>query len=101
MPREYDYDGSSPGIAHHFQVLLFSLSRSVNMQSSHYHHTITFAAGAVLLAFGLVSSQPNILLARDKQSAVDPNDVTLRLYQFLDDTHEGKLSEFYLIADTF
>jgi hypothetical protein len=41
------------------------------------------------------------LRARDKTTSVDPNDPTLRLYRFLDETHGGKLADFYLIADVY
>ena len=41
------------------------------------------------------------LRAKDKTSAVDPNDPTLRLFQLLDGTHGGKLVDFYLIADVY
>jgi hypothetical protein len=54
--------------------------------------------GAVLLAAG---SWQTLLRAKDKSAPVDPNDVTFRLYQLLDDTHEGKLSDYYLLADIY
>lgn len=71
------------------------------MKKVHQNHTGMFTILAVWLVVGLASSEPNILLAREKQSAVDPNDVTLRLYQLLDDSHDGKLADFYVLADTF
>ena len=39
--------------------------------------------------------------ARERNSPVDPNDVTARLFQLLDDTHDGKLTDFYLLADIY
>jgi hypothetical protein len=41
------------------------------------------------------------LRAKDKTPPTDPNDPTLRLYQFLDSTRGGKLADFYLIADVY
>lgn len=39
--------------------------------------------------------------AKDRSSPVDPNDATLRLFQLLDDTHNGKLSDFCILADVY
>ena len=39
--------------------------------------------------------------AREKNYQADPNDVTGRLFQLLDDTHEGKLTDCYLLADLY
>jgi len=41
------------------------------------------------------------LRAKDKTPPIDPNDLTLRLYQFLDSSRGGKLADFYLIADVY
>jgi hypothetical protein len=39
--------------------------------------------------------------AREKTSPVDPNDVTARVFQILDDSHDGKMTDFYLLADIY
>ena len=55
---------------------------------------------AVLLLVFL-TSQPKSLAAKDKTLPPDPNDVTYRLFQLLDDSHSGKLANLYVIADTY
>jgi len=50
-----------------------------------------------LLAAGFSSA----LLAKEKTPPVDPNDPTLRLFQLLDQSRGGKLTDFYLIADVY
>jgi hypothetical protein len=39
--------------------------------------------------------------AKDKPVPVDPNDATVRLFQLLDESHGGKLSDFYILADLY
>ncbi len=39
--------------------------------------------------------------AGPKKHATDPNDVTSRLFELLDSSHDGKLDELYLLADTY
>jgi hypothetical protein len=56
---------------------------------------------AVSLAVAGVFGRTNALIAKDKTLSVDSNDVTLRLYQLLDDSHDGKLTDFYVLADVF
>ena len=41
------------------------------------------------------------LSAGDKPAPVDPSDPTLRLFQVLDSSRGGKLTEFYLVADVY
>lgn len=41
------------------------------------------------------------LSAKNKGTRVDPNDVTLRLYQLLDAERGGKLAGFYVLADIY
>jgi hypothetical protein len=41
------------------------------------------------------------LRAKEKPQYIDANDVTARLYQLLDDTHSGKLTEFLVLADIY
>jgi len=44
---------------------------------------------------------PALHLAKEKNPAVSPDDLTLRLYQLLDTSYAGKLSEFYIIGDVY
>jgi hypothetical protein len=37
--------------------------------------------------------------AKDKGTRIDPNDPTFRLYTLLDSKYNGKLSDFYVLAD--
>ncbi|HEV2352403.1 MAG TPA: hypothetical protein VG028_21415 [Terriglobia bacterium] len=39
--------------------------------------------------------------AKEKPAPVDPNDPTVRLFQLLDETRDGKLSDFYVLADVY
>ena len=60
---------------------------------------------------GLVKIIPAVLLSalaaagspggKEKQVPVDPNDSTLQLFQLLDSSHNGKLTDFYILGDTF
>ena len=52
---------------------------------------------ALLATVGL----PGLHLAKEKIQAVSPDDLTLRLFQFLDSSYAGKLSEFYVIGDIY
>jgi hypothetical protein len=62
--------------------------------------TITMV-GLVLLAMGPATNRNGGLYAKEKVPPIDPNDPTNRLFQFLDTSHEGKLTEFYLLADVY
>ena len=53
------------------------------------------------LAAVLVMAQPSTLFAKDRSVQVDPSDATYRLYQLLDDSHDGKLADFYVLADVY
>jgi hypothetical protein len=44
---------------------------------------------------------PVLHLAKEKTTAISPDDLTLRLFQLLDTSYGGKLSEFYLIGDIY
>ena len=52
---------------------------------------------ALLSTVGL----PLLHLAKEKTPTVSPDDLTLRLFQLLDTSYGGKLSEFYLIGDVY
>jgi hypothetical protein len=56
--------------------------------------------GIVVFLLAVCGTQ-RLVSAREKNSQVDSNDVTLRLFQLLDDSHEGKLADFYLLADIY
>lgn len=58
---------------------------------------MTGIAVVLLAVFGT----QRLVNAREKNSQVDPNDVTLRLFQLLDDSHDGKLADFYVLADIY
>ena len=55
------------------------------------------AFSALLLTAGL----PGLHLAKEKPPVISPDDLTLRLFQLLDSSYGGKLSEFYLIGDVY
>ena len=52
---------------------------------------------ALLSTVGL----PLLHLAKEKAPALSPDDLTLRLFQLLDTSYGGKLSEFYVIGDIY
>jgi len=62
---------------------------------------LTTAVLVVLLAIGLFGHRVAHLNAKEKVPPVSPDDVTLRLYQLLDNSYGGKLADFCLIADVF
>jgi len=55
----------------------------------------------VCLLLALLGARSGAAFAKDKPAPVDPNDPTLRLFQFLDDSRGGKLTEFYILGDTY
>jgi len=52
---------------------------------------------ALLSTVGL----PGLHFAKEKIPTVSPDDLTLRLFQLLDSSYAGKLSEFYFIGDVY
>ncbi|MHB8654399.1 MAG: hypothetical protein ACYDA9_11010 [Terriglobia bacterium] len=56
--------------------------------------------GIAVFLLGVCGPQ-RLVQAREKNSPVDPNDVTSRLFQLLDDSHDGKLTDFYVLADLY
>jgi hypothetical protein len=53
---------------------------------------------ALLATVGL----PGLHFAKEKKTqTVSPDDLTLRLFQLLDSSYGGKLSEFYVVGDIF
>ena len=64
----------------------------------------SFTLLAALYALCILLSSaalPVPLLAREKTPAISPDDLTLRLFQLLDTSYGGKLSEFYIIGDIY
>jgi hypothetical protein len=54
------------------------------------------------LAVVLVVVSPiGTLGAKEKTPPVDPNDVTSRLFQLLDESRNGKLTDFFVLADIY
>jgi hypothetical protein len=60
---------------------------------------------ATLLAAGVVvalmAGSVGAPAQRKHGPAVNPNDPTLKLYQWLDQNHGGRLTDFYLLGDTY
>lgn len=63
--------------------------------------TLTIISGVALafLAWGAGGSAR--LGAKEKPPQLNPNDPTLRLYNLLDSKYNGKLDDFYVLADAF
>ena len=55
----------------------------------------------IVLGVLAVSGTQRLASARERNSQFDPNDVTARLFQLLDDSHDGKLADFYVLADLY
>ena len=55
----------------------------------------------VWAAILLVLSSSGTILAKEKNQSVDPNDVTLRLFQLMDETRNGKVADFFVLADIY
>jgi hypothetical protein len=61
----------------------------------------SFSLIAAFCAFLSTVGLPAFHLAKEKTPVVSPDDLTLRLFQLLDTSYGGKLSEFYLIGDIY
>ncbi|MGH9434106.1 MAG: hypothetical protein ACRD3T_21465 [Terriglobia bacterium] len=62
----------------------------------------TMAVAAIFCAAIAVLQGPSPLQAREKHKSQDnPNDPTSRLFQILDNSYGGKLSNLYLLADVY
>jgi len=55
----------------------------------------------IAVFFLAVAGLRTMARAKDKPVPVDPNDATVRLFQLLDSSHDGKLSDFYILADLY
>lgn len=54
-----------------------------------------------LAAASLVLIAASVASAKRHKLAVSPDDPTYQVYQLLDGSHEGKLQDFYLLADIY
>ena len=63
--------------------------------------TLVIIGGAVLTLLVLGGGNAGRLGAKDKAPQVSPNDPTVRLYNLLDSKYNGKLDDFYVLADVF
>ena len=61
----------------------------------------SFSLIAAFCALLSAVSLPGLRFAKDKTPTVSPDDVTLRLFQLLDGSYGGKLSEFYFVGDIY
>jgi hypothetical protein len=57
--------------------------------------------GAVVLSMFLGVAGVRVGNAKEKTTRVDPNDPTLRLFDLLDSTRNGKLEDFCTLADVY
>jgi hypothetical protein len=55
--------------------------------------------GAIFML--VVLGATNVIVGSAKEKAIDPNDPTLRLYSLLDTTQDGKMPDFFLLADIY
>jgi hypothetical protein len=55
--------------------------------------------GAIVLLMILGAADEKV--GRAKEKAIDPNDPTLRLYTLLDTTRDGKMPNFFVLADIY
>ena len=59
-------------------------------------------AGAILLALLVLGGKSaNVVFAKQKAEAVNPDDPTLRLFKLLNNSYGGKLEDFYVLADIY
>jgi len=49
----------------------------------------------------LLIAASSVVWARHKKASVSPNDPTYQIYQLLDNSYGGKLSDFYLLANIY
>lgn len=62
---------------------------------------VTAATVSAVLLAGLLGNSANSLYAKHKPEEIDPEGPTARLFQLLDSSRDGKLSDFYLLADLY
>ena len=61
----------------------------------------SFSLSAAFCALLLTGALPGLHFAKEKTPTVSPDDLTLRLFQLLDSSYGGKLSEFYVVGDVY
>jgi hypothetical protein len=54
-----------------------------------------------LAGIGLLAVVTSSAWGKKKHESIDPNDPTYRVYQVLDDSYGGKLTDYYLLADLY
>lgn len=67
------------------------------MRTGRLSYSLIAAIWVLLATVGL----PGLHLAKQKIQTVSPDDLTLRLFQLLDSSYGGKLSEFYIVGDVY
>ena len=60
-------------------------------------HSVVIMASIILF----VVAVPSVWAKKKKSQSVNPNDPTYRVYQVLDDSYGGKLTDYYLLADLY
>ena len=63
--------------------------------------TFVVVGGAILALLASGASEAARLAAKEKAPSANPNDPTVRLYSLLDSKYNGKLDNFYVLADSF
>jgi hypothetical protein len=71
----------------------------LDLRKQNSHSSRLLLAILAVLLLGMIPG--DALRAKEKPQYIDANDVTARLYQLLDDTHSGKLTEFLVLADIY
>jgi len=61
----------------------------------------TFLVHAVFCTLAMTAALPTFCAAKEKPATVSSDDVTLRLFQLLDSSYGGKLSDFYFVGDVY
>lgn len=61
----------------------------------------TFLLLAAFCALLTTTGLPGFGLGKEKPVVVSPDDLTLRIYQLLDNSYGGKLADFYVIGDVY
>lgn len=63
--------------------------------------TVPALLGIVALSMFFEAAGVRVGVAKEKAQRVDPNDPTLRLFDLLDNTRNGKLEDFFALADVY
>jgi hypothetical protein len=61
----------------------------------------TIPALVAAIATLVILGAADVRTGRAKEKAIDPNDPTLLLYSFLDTTRDGKMPDFFVLADVY